>query len=177
MVARKCFSIFLFISIVSNKASVTVTDLMLSSTINLLDPDPVQAEEAEEAVRLMASLPDAKKTLLLKSADHEEVTVKLPEEALRIMHNVLMHMAAGEKLMLVPTHHELTTQEAADLLRVSRPYLVKLLEEGQIKYHNVGNRRKVRFDHLMTYREKMKKESREALDELTIQAQELGMGY
>ena len=103
--------------------------------------------------------------------------MEVPESAFRLFLEVLNQMAQGNAVTLVPTHHELTTQQAADLLGVSRPYFVKLLEGKAIPYHRVGSRRRVKLEHLMAYIEKVKGESREALDSLAAQAQELRMGY
>jgi len=77
----------------------------------------------------------------------------------------------------VPSHAELTTQEAADLLNVSRPHLVKLLEEGVLPFHKTGKHRRVLFADLMCYREQREGASHAAMDELAKQAQELRLGY
>jgi excisionase family DNA binding protein len=71
----------------------------------------------------------------------------------------------------------LTAQEAADIINVSRPFLVKLLERGEIPYHNVGTHRRIRYDDLMLYKENAESAKRQAIDELVAQAQTLGMGY
>jgi len=76
-----------------------------------------------------------------------------------------------------PVHAELTTQEAADLLNVSRPHLVKLLEDGALPFHRTGKHRRIRFADLMQYKETRDRASEDAMAELAKQAQALAMGY
>jgi len=101
----------------------------------------------------------------------------LPRQALALLRDLLVEMAQGNAVTIVPTHAELTTQEAANLLNVSRPHLVKLLEGGDIPFTKAGTHRRIRYQDLMTYREQRMRESTNALDKLTEQAQELDMGY
>jgi excisionase family DNA binding protein len=103
--------------------------------------------------------------------------IKLPVATVRILVEALEHSAAGNASIVVPLHRELTTQEAADLLNVSRPYLVSLLEAGKIPYRKVGSRRRVMLEDLLTYKNKEATHSRKLLDELTTEAQEMGLGY
>ena len=104
--------------------------------------------------------------------------VELPTSALRLLVEILAELADGNAVKVMPVHAELTTQEAADLLNVSRPYLVKLLEEGGLPFHKTGNHRKVRFADLMQYKEARLRASRQSMAELTEQAQLLRLpGY
>ena len=103
-------------------------------------------------------------------------TLIIPMAALTLFRRILDEMAQGNAVTLTPVHAELTTQEAADLLHVSRPFLIRLLDGKQINYRKVGRHRRIRFDDLMEYKQKTDAQRSEALDELVAQSQELGMG-
>ena len=103
--------------------------------------------------------------------------VELPTSALRLLVDILAELAEGNAVKVVPVHAELTTQEAADMLNVSRPHLVKLLEEGALPFHRAGKHRRVRFADLMQFKAQRDQASEDAMAALAKQAQELDMGY
>jgi excisionase family DNA binding protein len=147
------------------------------------DPISIPEREREEAGRAAASVRaylsrEAAGSLTLEGeAAPEQVRVTLPAAALRLLVEVLGHMAAGKAVTIVPYSAELTTQEAAEILNVSRPYVVRLLESGQIPYRTVGPRRRIRFEDLMAYKREDDAQRRVVARELTKQAMELGLGY
>lgn len=137
---------------------------------------PASAEESElarESSRLLAACIGHGKTARLRVIDGDGV-IEVPVAALRMLVDILTNMAAGNAMSLVPIHAELTTQQAADFLNVSRPYVVGLLERGELPHHKVGTHRRVRFSDLMAYKEAQLRKSKDALAELARQGQEQG---
>ena len=99
----------------------------------------------------------------------------LPVAAVRLLQDLLREMAQGHAISLVPMHAELTTQQAADAINVSRPFLVKLLETGALPHRKVGTHRRVRFDDLMRYKHTIDAQRLEALRKLTDESEKLGL--
>jgi len=110
-------------------------------------------------------------------ATGEHKTVCIPTTAFNLLINILSETAQGNAVSIIPIHAELTTQEAADMLNVSRPYFVKLLDSGALAFTKVGTHRRVRYQDLMAYKANIDAERLQALEELTAQAQALNMGY
>jgi excisionase family DNA binding protein len=103
--------------------------------------------------------------------------IVVPNVAISLLLEILTQMAQGNAITLMPYHAELTTQQAADLLNVSRPFLVKLLESGELGHRMVGKHRRVLLQDVMKYKENIDRARNETLNELVAQAQELNMGY
>jgi excisionase family DNA binding protein len=101
--------------------------------------------------------------------------VEVPGELVGVLRAIIQQLRAGNGVSVAPLHAELTTVEAADLLNVSRPHLVKLLERGELPFRMVGTHRRVRLVDVLAYRDRQDEQSRRALDELTRQAEELGL--
>jgi len=101
--------------------------------------------------------------------------IKLPESVFYVLRQVVQYMMRGKAVTIVPINKELTTQEAADILNVSRPYLVKLLEEGKISYGMVGTHRRIRFSDLMEYKRLRDADRSRSLTELAQMSEDLGL--
>jgi excisionase family DNA binding protein len=155
---------------------------MLSSLFETLEPvaptDP-EADLARESSRRLAPYLAASNGLRFQIIEEgkPDEPLELPAAAVRLLVHILAEMAQGNAVTLVPIRAELTTQQAADLLQVSRPYLVKLLDEGKIPHRTVGKNRRVLFDDLMAYKRKDDTARAKIADQLSADAQELGMGY
>ena len=145
-------------------------------------PSDKDIQIAKESSRILSSLLDKKHSSLalhyLQSKDSESVKmISLPDPALRLLLDILIQMSKGNTVTIRPLHAELTTQEAADILNVSRPFIIKQLEEGKLSYKMVGTRRKLLLQDVIEYKESMYRARMKSLDKLTKDAQDLDMGY
>ena len=153
------------------------------STKKLLDSvlDEREAEMAKTAQRcIMAALDHSKAhriALVDRRSKNQAPVLELPPKALRFFADLLGAMSQRQPVSLIPQKHELTTQEAAAFLNVSRPFVIKQLEEGKIPYRKVGRHRRVEFEQLVKYQESLRRDTDSALQELADQAQALKQGY
>jgi excisionase family DNA binding protein len=139
-------------------------------------PTDLEALQAKESSRLLAACIGKGQTARIKvySGDQQ---IDVPVSALRMLVDILTQMAEGNAVTVVPTHAVLTTQQAADFLNVSRPFLIGLLENREIPFEKVGTHRRIAFAELVKYRERSKSAREAAMNELAAEAQELNMGY
>jgi excisionase family DNA binding protein len=151
----------------------------ISRDFETVAPSEADALLARESSRQLATHKLGRRSSIrIQLLDDDKAdTVAVPASALRLFLHLLTEMSQGNAVTLIPSHAELTTQQAADLLNVSRPYVVKLLEEEKIPFRTVGKYRRVRFDDVMAYKRKDDEARAKILDQLTAEAQELGMGY
>jgi len=138
------------------------------------DQDALLAREASRAIETqhvdMGSL-----QLQLANAGNDVTTVRLPEAAAKLLLQVLTELGNGRAVSVAPTDIEITTQQAADLLNVSRPYLVGLVNKGELPVRKVGNQRRLPLADVLEYKARTRANRLEALRELTALDQELGL--
>jgi len=141
-----------------------------------------EAELAKVAQRCIMEALDhsrAPKIVLVEAgrAGQAAPTIELPPRALRAIADLLGLMGQQQPVMLMPQKHELTTQEAAAFLNVSRPYVIKQIEAGALGCRKVGRHRRIEFEELLRFQKDQHQASQGALQRLTDLSQELGLGY
>lgn len=129
-------------------------------------------------IKAIPKIKESKEVDITINLGDEHLTMKVPSFSILFLFKSIIETAKGNTSALIPiSSSDLSTQEAADLLGVSRPYLIKLLEQKKIAYHKIGSHRRVHFMSLMEFKEEFEKKSEKAMDDLVQQAQELGLGY
>jgi excisionase family DNA binding protein len=139
-------------------------------------PSEQDVELARETGRKIAAIIGQGDTAQLCVQDGDDRFV-VPMGAMKLLAEILNQMAQGNAFTLMPVGYMLTTQQAADLMNVSRPYFVKLLEKGEIPFTRAGRHRRVKHEDLVAFMRKIDSESNDAMAELAKQSQELKMGY
>ena len=144
--------------------------------IRLLPPNESDADLARTASsKILPLVREQKPQAVHLTFVDGQVSIVLPIGSLEMINSILEAMAAGHGVMVFPQHAELTTMEAADILNVSRPYLIKLLEAGDIPYHKVGRHRRIRLEDVMQYKREIDLRREEILDQMVAEAEELGL--
>lgn len=141
-------------------------------------PTPQEIEQAKQSSRTLSKYANAERVQLsLRGSNGQSDDLILPGPVLQILLDVLAEIAKGNAISLVPMHQELSTQDAAHLLNVSRPFLVGLLEKGEIPFRKVGAHRRVYLRDVMAYKEGTDQQRNKTLDALAALSQQEGMGY
>ncbi len=139
---------------------------------NYLPPATQEIKIARESIEKM---PLGTDTPLFVASSQDEEPIELPAGAAAVLRDVMQIIAAGHGLTVVPLHSELTTKQAADILNVSRPYLIKLLDAGEIPFHKVGSHRRIRTEDVMRYQQTLRDQQEVILDQMVAEAQEMGL--
>ena len=142
-----------------------------------IERGPAAAHDAErDALRQVEAVLQAERatgTVRIIGTSGEDVAI--PASLLHVLRQAAHYLAQDKLVSVVPLNKELTTQQAADILNVSRPYMVRLLEEGALPFTKIGTHRRVRFDDLMQYKQRRDAQRRQGLAELTQMSQEFGL--
>ena len=154
---------------------------MTLTALAAVPPDTFTDEDLEMArvaSRAVARLNGRGAVRVDAVADREpRQTFVLPAVAVRMLTEMLTHLGEGRSVAVMPADAELTTQQAADMLNVSRPYLIRLLDERRLPHHMAGTHRRVKLNDLIAYRAERDARSQAARQQLVEEAQELDMGY
>ena len=151
---------------------------MTTLTLDIDDQSPDQAEvkAAERLGKLLARhVADGETPMLILSGEKSGRQESLPLSAARLLVKIVAEIAKGNSVAVMPLKPELTTQEVAELLNVSRPYLIKLLERGEMPYHLVGTHRRVQLSDVLAYKRKALEERKAILNEMAALNQEMGL--
>jgi excisionase family DNA binding protein len=153
----------------------------LSDFPDAVRPTESEAQLARESSRQLAKILAKRKQFgparLVVGSRKKGEEISIPASAFRLLGDILSQMAQGHAVSLISVHAELTTQQAADLLNVSRPFLVVQLDKGIIPFRKVGTHRRVLLKDVMHYKQSIDRNRLKSLEELSALDQELGLGY
>lgn len=147
------------------------------TTADLIQAAPEEDSALKSLARQIESIYTRHESAHAQLLDEEGNAIAIPEAALHALRLITEKMTHGKRLALVDQDDELSTQQAADLLHVSRPHLVKLLDRGDIPFHKVGSHRRVKTAELFAYRARRDTSRHEKLDELARISEGLPGGY
>lgn len=141
-------------------------------------PTPQDAELARRSIRRLSPYASKRLRLKISANGHGGKSLDLPAAVVDLLLRILNEMAEGNAVTLVPIYAELTTQQAADFLNVSRPFLIsRLLKGKKLKYRHVGAHRRIKYRDLLEYKRKSDAARERAMRQLTEEAEDLDMGY
>jgi excisionase family DNA binding protein len=150
---------------------------MDSALDEAVSPSEQDTKIAQESSRRLSRFAKRDRLTLQIAQGHGTETIELPRAVVGLLMRILTEMAEGNAITVMPIHAELTTQQAASMLGVSRPFLIKQMTESKIPYRQIGTHRRVRLHDLMEYKKRIDVNRAKVLQELAAQAQELNMGY
>ncbi len=169
-------SIILFISNISINFVVSLITFLMETFEQIKKPTKQEQKVAISSYIALATVIDQLKS---DKADIEiEISngkISLPIRALKILNDILKSMSEGKPISIVPVATEVTTQKAAEMLGCSRPYLVKLLEEGKIEFTKVGRHRRIMYEDVVKYKKKMKEEQKKNIIDIMNFDDETGL--
>jgi excisionase family DNA binding protein len=153
---------------------------MTEALLEPVAPSAADAEIAGRTSRQFSKFAVAGRSLRMtpqNGGSEPTETIEIPAGAVPLIQRVLAAMAKGEAVAIVPVHAEVTTQQAAGLLGVSRPFVIKLLDERAIPFRKVGRHRRIVLQDLLQYKRAIHEQRQRTLDELSAESQKLGIGY
>lgn len=145
------------------------------STTQSTEPIAANDDERLDLDRIAHLLDDGQRQQPLQLLDVNGEVIPLPASLAHVLREAACSLAKNEAITLVPVERELTTQQAADILNVSRPYLIKLLESGALPFHKTGSHRRVPLATLLAYKRRRDEEREHTLDELAQLNQDMGL--
>ena len=137
----------------------------------------IALESSRRLSRVFAAEPKTAVRVRIEPENEPGEAISIPVTAFRLLNDILVEMAKGNAVTVIPIHAELTTQQAAEVLNVSRPFLIDQLDKGAIPYRKVGTHRRVMLKDLLEFKQTMDRNRIDALEELSAIDQELGLGY
>lgn len=146
------------------------------TTNDIKRPNKQERKLAEASyTSLISSIEQLKTDQVEIEIEETREKIVLPKKALNLLGEILKAMSHGKPISIVPLATEVTTQSAAELLGCSRPYLVKLLEEGKIEYTKIGKHRRIKYEDVIDYKQKMKEEQKQRLIDMMHADEDLGL--
>lgn len=142
-------------------------------SFSILSPEMLRL--AKENSEILKQYIKEKRSANLKLIEAAGKEIALPDSILRLIYEAMVSAAAGKKLLLVEEDEEVSPERAAEFLQVSRPYLVRLLDTGEIPFHYVGAHRRITMSELIEYKRKRKTKSKDALQRMTELSEEMGL--